>query len=79
MPNGKVYHEGDFISLDGTTGKVYDGKIKTVAPEISGDFSEFMELVDSIKVLGVRANADTPKDVKQAISFGAEGIGLCRN
>ena len=78
MPNGKVYHEGDFISLDGTTGKVYDGKIKTVAPEISGDFSEFMELVDSIKVLGVRANADTPKDVKQAINFGAEGIGLCR-
>lgn len=78
MPNGKVYKEGDFISLDGTTGNVYDGCIKTVAPSITGEFSEFMDLVDSIKTLGVRANADTPKDVKQAINFGAEGIGLCR-
>ncbi len=78
MPNGKKYKEGDYLSLDGTTGCVYDGQIKTGIPEISGDFSEFMNLVDEVKTLGVRANADTPKDTIQAIKFGAEGIGLCR-
>ena len=78
MPNGNIYKEGDCISLDGTTGKVYAGKLKTVTPTISGDFEEFMNLADTIKKLGVRANADTPKDTKQAIAFGAEGIGLCR-
>lgn len=78
LPSGKVYKEGDFISLDGTTGTVYDGVIKTVSPEISGDFSKFMDLVNEVKTLGVRANADTPKDTMEAIKFGAEGIGLCR-
>ncbi|MDE5538885.1 MAG: pyruvate, phosphate dikinase [Bacilli bacterium] len=76
--NGKVYHEGDEISLDGSTGKVYDGLIKTEAPSISGDFETFMGWADSTRRLGVRANADTPKDAKQARLFGAEGIGLCR-
>ena len=78
MPNGKIFKEGDNLSLDGTTGEVYDGTIETQMPEISGYFSEFMKLVDSVKALGVRANADTPKDTKEAINFGAEGIGLCR-
>ena len=78
MPNGEVYKEGSYLSLDGTTGKVYDGNIETERPTISGDFSHFMELVDSVKTLGVRANADTPKDVKEAINFGADGVGLCR-
>ena len=76
--NDKIYKEGDYLSLDGTTGFVYDGKLKTVAPEISGDFSEFMKIVDEVKTLGVRANADTPNDTIEAIKFGAEGIGLCR-
>lgn len=76
--NNKIYKEGDFLSLDGTTGLVYDGKLKTVEPEISGDFEEFMNIVDEIKALGVRANADTPNDTLKAIKFGAEGIGLCR-
>ncbi len=75
---GTVYHEEDYISLDGSTGTVYGGEIKTKAPEISGDFETFMNWADSIRTLGVRANADTPKDAKQALMFGAEGIGLVR-
>jgi pyruvate, orthophosphate dikinase len=73
-----IYKEGDFISLDGSTGLVYGEPIKTVEPTISGEFREFMKWADEIRVLGVRANADTPKDAKQAFEFGAEGIGLCR-
>lgn len=76
--NGDVYHEGDYISLDGSTGNIYGTKIKTVEPEISGDFETFMKWVDEIRVLGVRCNADTPKDALTALKFGAEGIGLCR-
>ena len=78
MPDGSIYKEGDSLSLDGTTGNIYEGIIKTNEPSISGDFKEFMDIVDSIKKLGVRANADTPKDTETAINFGAEGIGLCR-
>ena len=76
--DGKVYKEGDYISIDGSTGKVYDGIIKTIDPVISGDFKEFMSWVDSVKRLKVRANADTPEDAITAFKFGAEGIGLCR-
>jgi len=76
--DGKVYHEGDIISLDGSTGLVYDGVIETVEPTISGDFETFMNWANEIKKLGVKANADNPKDAEQAIKFGAEGIGLCR-
>ena len=76
--DGHVYHEGDDLSLDGSTGCVYGEAIKTVAPMISGDFETFMSWADSIRTLGVRANADTPKDAAQALSFGAEGIGLVR-
>jgi len=76
--NGKVYHEGDEISLDGSTGKVYDGIIKTEEPTISGDFETFMSWADDTRRLKVRTNADTPKDAEQARKFGAEGIGLCR-
>lgn len=75
---GKVYHEGDYISLDGSTGNVYAGTIKTVEPEISGYFGTFMSWADEIRSLKVRTNADTPKDAVQAVRFGAEGIGLCR-
>ena len=75
---GVVYKEGDFISLNGTDGTVYEGKIKTVIPELSGDFGIVMEWADEIRTLRVRANADNPKDAAQAIQFGAEGIGLCR-
>jgi pyruvate, orthophosphate dikinase len=73
-----VFKEGDFISLDGSTGLVYGELIKTVEPTISGEFKEFMSWADEVRVLGVRANADTPKDARQAFAFGAEGIGLCR-
>ena len=76
--DGQVFKEGDYISLDGSTGNVYGVQIKTVEPEISGDFEKFMKLVDEVKVLGVRANADTPKDAATAHKYGAEGIGLCR-
>ncbi len=76
--SGKVYHEGDEISLDGSTGKVYDGIIKTEEPTISGDFETFMGWADDARRLKVRTNADTPKDAEQARKFGAEGIGLCR-
>lgn len=76
--NGTIYNEGDFISIDGSTGKVYRGAIKTVEPEVSGDFATLMQWADEIRELKVRANADNPKDAAQALSFGAEGIGLCR-
>ena len=76
--DGKVFKEGDYISLDGSTGNVYGEEIKTVEPEISGNFETFMKWADEVRVLGVRANADTPKDALQALKFGAEGIGLCR-
>ncbi|MDE5563451.1 MAG: pyruvate, phosphate dikinase, partial [Clostridiales bacterium] len=76
---GKVYKEGDALSLDGSTGKIYDIMIPTVpADPNSGYFGRIMELADKYKALGVRTNADTPKDAKQAAAFGAQGIGLCR-
>jgi pyruvate, orthophosphate dikinase len=70
--------EGDTISLDGSTGKVYKGSIKTVEPSLSGDFGKLMQWADEARKLGVRTNADTPKDAETAVKFGAEGIGLCR-
>ena len=76
--DGSVYHEGDWMSLDGSTGNVYGEQVKTVDPEISGDFETFMGWADSVRRLKVRTNADTPRDAKQARKFGAEGIGLCR-
>ena len=76
--DGKVYREGDYMSLDGSTGNVYGEQIKTVDPSISGDFETFMSWADSIRTLEVRTNADTPKDAKVAYNFGAQGIGLCR-
>lgn len=76
--NGKRYDEGDFISLDGSTGNVYAGKLATVAPKMTGEFKILMGWADEIRTMKVRANADTKKDAAQAILFGAEGIGLCR-
>lgn len=76
--DGIVYHEGDKISLDGSTGKVYDGLVPSIEPEISGNFETFMNWVDEVRTMGVRANADNPHDAAQAVKFGAEGIGLCR-
>ena len=76
--NGKVYTSEDYISIDGSTGNVYGEAIKAVTPEISGHFATFMEWADNIRKLSVRTNADNPRDTKQAIEFGAEGIGLCR-
>ncbi|MEW9097252.1 MAG: pyruvate, phosphate dikinase [Clostridiaceae bacterium] len=76
--NGEIYNEGDYISLDGSTGFVYGLAIKTVEPEISGYFGTFMSWADEIRKLKVRTNADTPRDAAQAVKFGAEGIGLCR-
>ena len=76
---GKVYKEGDVISLDGSTGNIYGEAIPTVAADTSsGYFGRIMQLADKYKALGVRTNADTPKDAKQAAAFGAQGIGLCR-
>ncbi|MDF2654796.1 MAG: ppdK [Bacillota bacterium] len=75
---GKEFHEGDWISLDGSTGKIYGEAIKTVEASISGNFNTIMEWADKHRTLKVRTNADTPKDAAQAIKFGAEGIGLCR-
>ena len=76
--NGKKYVEGDWISLDGSTGNVYGDKLPTVEPEMTGDFATLMQWADEIRTLKVRTNADTPNDAAQAIKFGAEGIGLCR-
>ncbi|MDE6792808.1 MAG: pyruvate, phosphate dikinase, partial [Muribaculaceae bacterium] len=76
--NGKVYHEGDWISLNGSTGDVYDGEVKTTEPELDGDFGAIMDLSDKFAKTLVRTNADSPRDAKQARKFGAQGIGLCR-
>ena len=75
---GKTYHEGDYISIDGSTGNIYDGIIKTVDAKIAGEFGRVMEWADKIRTLKVRTNADTPQDAKKARELGAEGIGLCR-
>ncbi len=75
---GKVYHEGDFISIDGSTGCIYDGIIPTVDAEIAGEFGRIMAWADKYRTLKVRTNADTPVDAKKARELGAEGIGLCR-
>lgn len=75
---GNVIKEGDFISLDGTAGTIYLGEIKTVDPEISGNFAEFMGWADCVRTMGVRTNADNPHDAQVALDFGAEGIGLTR-
>ncbi|WP_268876914.1 PEP-utilizing enzyme, partial [Facilibium subflavum] len=75
---GQVFTEGDYLSLDGTKGNVYRGIIKTVDPEVTQDFEDFMKFVDSVRKLRVRCNADTYKDASIARAFGAEGIGLCR-
>jgi len=75
---GKTYTENDVISLDGATGLVYAGDVKKVAPELTGYFGRIMKWADSMRTLRVRTNADTPKDAKQALAFGAQGIGLCR-
>jgi pyruvate,orthophosphate dikinase len=78
VANGKTYKEGDWISLNGTTGEVYDGKVITKIPDLSGDFGLIMELSDKFTRMYVRTNADTPKDAQIARNFGAQGIGLCR-
>ena len=75
---GKTYHEGDYISIDGSTGNIYDGKIPTVDATIAGEFGRVMAWADKYRTLKVRTNADTPADAKKARELGAEGIGLCR-
>lgn len=75
---GIAYNEGDYISLDGSTGNVYDGSLRTVEANISGTFGKLMEWADEFRKLKIRTNADTPKDSETAVKFGAEGIGLCR-
>ena len=76
--DGIVFNEGDYISLNGSTGQVIEGKVETKAPELSGDFAELMDICDKYARLGVRTNADTPHDAQVARDFGAIGIGLCR-
>jgi pyruvate,orthophosphate dikinase len=76
--NGKKYQEGDWLSLDGSTGNVYGSQLPTINPEMTGDFATLMGWADELRTLKVRANADTPNDAAVAIKFGAEGIGLCR-
>ena len=78
LKDGRILKEGDYISLDGSTGKVYAEQVKTVDASITGNFETFMDWTDEYRVLEVRANADTPRDAAQARKFGAEGIGLCR-
>ena len=75
---GYTFHEGDYISIDGNTGKIYKGDIKTEEATVSGNFGRIMSLADKYRTLGIRTNADNPKDTKKAIELGAEGIGLCR-
>lgn len=75
---GVTFHEGDYISLDGTTGKIYKGDIETEEATVSGDFGRIMAWADEFRKLGVRTNADNPRDTKKALELGAEGIGLCR-
>ena len=74
----ETFKEGDYITLDGSKGEVFKGKIPTIEPELSGAFAELMTWADNTRTLGIRTNADTPRDAAQAIKFGAEGIGLCR-
>jgi pyruvate,orthophosphate dikinase len=76
--DGKEYHEGDWISLNGSTGNIIEGKVATIEPELSGEFAELMELSEKYTKMEVRTNADSPKDAKVARSFGAQGIGLTR-
>ena len=76
--DGRVFHEGDYISIDGTTGFVYGEAIPTIAAELTGDFGIIMDWADEFRTMKVRTNADSPKDAMQAVKFGAEGIGLCR-
>ncbi len=78
LPDGAVFNEGDYLSIDGSTGNVYGQAIDTKPAELTGDFGVIMQWADEVRTLKVRTNADTPKDAAQAISFGAEGIGLCR-
>ena len=75
---GKVFHEGDIISIDGSTGNIYDGEILTVDATIAGEFERVMQWADKYRKLGVRTNADNPRDTRKAVELGAEGIGLCR-
>ena len=75
---GKTFHEGDVISIDGSTGNIYDGEIKTVDATIAGEFERVMNWADKYRRLGVRTNADNPRDTRKAVELGAEGIGLCR-
>ena len=75
---GHTFHEGDYISLNGTTGKIYKGEIETEEASVGGDFGRIMAWADSIRTLGVKTNADNPRDTKNAVNLGAEGIGLCR-
>ncbi len=75
---GKTVKEGEFISLDGSEGNIYLEDIKTIEPEISGDFARFMAWADEVRTLKVRTNADNPRDLQNALDFGAEGVGLCR-
>ncbi len=75
---GKTYNEGDFISLDGSTGNIYGGELPTEEPTLTGDFATLMKWADEHRRLAIRTNADTPRDAQQALEFGAEGIGLCR-
>ena len=75
---GHTYHEGDYISLDGSTGKIYDGDIKTQDATVAGDFGRIMKWADARRTLKVKTNADNPRDTKKAVELGAEGIGLCR-
>ncbi len=75
---GKTVKEGDFISLDGSAGNIYIEDVKTIEPEISGDFARFMAWADEVRTLKVRTNADNPRDLQNALDFGAEGVGLCR-
>jgi pyruvate,orthophosphate dikinase len=76
--NGKKYNEGDWISIEGSTGNVYGEKLPTEQPELTGDFEQLMKWADDVRTMKVRTNADTPNDAIQAVKFGAEGIGLCR-
>jgi len=76
--NGLIFKEGDFISLDGNTGRVIKGKVPTLEPELSDEFKKLMRWANEVKTLGVRANADTPRDARIARELGAEGVGLCR-
>ena len=75
---GKTYKEGDYISIDGSTGNVYGEAVETIDAAVTGDFATLMGWADDIRTLSVRTNADTPRDARQAVKFGAEGIGLCR-